>query len=269
MTRGMSVVVAEVMRFGARRLPRGVAITAVALAVSGVAITLAQGSEITFDTALPATLLWVGQLLVFFSVALGASALAAEWNSGSLAMLLVFDPNRVRVLLGKALAAATGCAVVAVVVLAIVTAAVGVGAAISGTFDADDPATEPATLVDDDDELTTDELPEFVLRTVAACALAGVLGCAAGALVRRTAGVVAGFLILFMAGEWAIGSAFRMDHFWGPARSLVAIAVGPIDLVSVQEASGPYVLSGIAWTVGALVAALVWFSRVEVATGPR
>jgi len=282
-----SVTTSELMRFAARRLPRGLTIGVVVVAIAAVVTAVAQGTEIRYPDALEGSFLGAGQLLVYVGAALGASAIAAEWNTGSLATLLLFDPSRVRVLVAKMLAAAIGSAAVVVVVFVAIAGVLAVGAAVSGTFERDSgvvvtvPSDEADLQIADEPQgtaelLEVDEEAPFARnaviytgRVMGAAALAAVFGVAVGALVRRTAAVIGGLLILAMFGELAIGELLRFDTFWGPARSLVAVAVGPIEFAGFQNLQGPYLAYAFAWTAGAVVLALVWFSRTEVATGPR
>lgn len=286
----VGTVASELHRFWARRLHRGLLIAIVVLGVAIVVSNTARGEEVRFPETLEGTFLGLALLFVILGVSIGASFFAAEWNTGSIGTLVVFDPSRPRVLVAKAIAAAIGVAVMLAVVFTVMAGALAVAASVSGTFERNtthelfsgENRDDPAIHYEDNGDGTWTEVREpvddtpvvaaatrYTLRAMAGVALAAVFGVAIGALIRRTAAVVGGFLLLALIGEVAIAAFLRVDVFWGPARSLITVTAGSYEWPVPQEVTGPAWLYAGLWVAAALAGALVWFSRTEVATGPR
>ena len=120
-------------------------------------------------------------LLPFAAFLLGASAVGAEFTSGSMTTWLTFQPRRVRVASSKLAAAAVGGAALAGLSLGIVV----VGARMIAVVNRPD-----AGLDLPDVAPMTDSVPQLLARVVAAAMLAGVLGGAVALVLRHTAAVV-------------------------------------------------------------------------------
>jgi ABC-2 type transport system permease protein len=173
--------------------------------------------ETVFSQITPELLQGTSYFLAFAAFLIGASFLGAEFSSGAIGNWLTFEPRRLRVYGSKLLAAATGFVPVAAVVLAVV---------LFGTF----------LIVDElgDTAGTTGkvwgDLAAIGGRAVVTTALAAVLGCIVGLLLRHTAaaiGVVMAYLVLaegvfaaFLekAQPWLVKLNFDASRSTRPAR---------------------------------------------------
>jgi ABC-2 type transport system permease protein len=141
---------------------------------------------VKFADLMPDTLLAGSYLLAFVSFVVGASFLAAEFSSGSMANWLTFEPRRMRVYASKLAAAGLGLFPVTVALLGLLTAGVWL---IIHHFN---PTAGTTAKVWGD-------LGEMGARSVVLAIAATVTGAAIGVLLRRTAavlGIAMGYLVL-------------------------------------------------------------------------
>jgi len=110
------LVSVELRRFFARRLVKALALLALGvIGVIGVLVAVNSRPPDEFPLAdLPAILEGTSFLFVIGGWLIGSSFVGAEWQAGTMATLLTWEPRRFRVLVAKAIACAAG--VVAVVV---------------------------------------------------------------------------------------------------------------------------------------------------------
>ncbi|TDW19190.1 ABC transporter permease subunit [Kribbella kalugense] len=139
-----------------------------------------------FAEIMPDLLQGSSYFLAFAAFLIGASFIGAEFSSGAIGNWLTFEPRRLRVYGSKLLAAATGFVPIAAVTLAIV---------LLGTFLIVDRLGDTAGVTGH----TWGDLSAIGGRAVVTTALAAVLGCVVGLLLRHTAaaiGVVMAYLVL-------------------------------------------------------------------------
>lgn len=152
-------------------------------------------------------------ILMMVGLVVAASAVGAEWQSGTFASLLTWEPRRQRVLLAKMVAPVVLMTVVAAALGALLLAGADLAAATRGTT-----AGTTAQL--------RHELLSMSGRVLGLVALVTLLGAALAALTRHTVavvGVVGGYLV---AGELvgAIVSTWWRTH--GLAAQLLAFVQG-------------------------------------------
>jgi ABC-2 type transport system permease protein len=152
-------------------------------------------------------------LLMAAGLLLAASFVGAEWQSGTFASLLTWEPRRQRVLAAKLLTPVMAIAITGAVLMAILEAGAALAAGTRGTLD-----------------LTTTHLMGQVAvmaaRVLGLVALVTLIGGAIAAFTRHTVavvGVVAGYLI---AGEIVGGIASRWWRNHGLASQLLAFIQG-------------------------------------------
>jgi ABC-2 type transport system permease protein len=141
---------------------------------------------VKFAEVMPNTLLAGSYLLAFVSFVVGASFLAAEFSSGSMANWLTFEPRRTRVYASKLAAAGLGLLPATVGLLGLLTAGVWL---IVHHFN----PTEGTTAK------VWGDLGAMGARSVSLAIAATVTGAAIGVLLRRTAavlGIAMGYLVL-------------------------------------------------------------------------
>lgn len=157
--------------------------------------------EAKFAEMMPSTLLAGSSLLVFVGFVVGASFVAAEFSSGSMANWLTFEPRRMRVYASKLAAAGLGLIPAMVGLLGILTAGVWL---IVRHFN---PTVVTTAKVWGD-------LGEMGARSLALALAATVTGAAIAVLVRRTVavlGIAIGYLVLV---EGVFGQALQGARPW-------------------------------------------------------
>jgi len=154
-----------------------------------------------FAEIMPSTLLAGSYLLTFVGFVIGASFVAAEFSSGSMANWLTFEPRRMRVYTSKLAAAGLGMLPATVALLGLLTAGVwlivahfspGIGASAKVWGD----------------------LGEMGARSLALALAATVAGAAMGVLLRRTVavlGIAVGYMVLV---EGVLGQALQNERPW-------------------------------------------------------
>lgn len=154
-----------------------------------------------FAELMPSTLLAGSYLLIFVGFLVGASFVAAEFSSGSMANWLTFEPRRMRVYASKLSAAGLGLMPATVALLGLLTAGVWL---IVHYFN---PTSGTSAKVWGD-------LGEMGARTLALVLAATLTGAAIGVLVRRTVavlGIAVGYLVLV---EGVFGQALQGARPW-------------------------------------------------------
>jgi ABC-2 type transport system permease protein len=138
-------------------------------------------------------------LVAFLAFVLGASAVGAEFTTGSLGSWLTFQPRRVKVAATKLAAVAVGGAALAAT-FALLTNLGARMIAVVNRPDEDLVLPQPAT--------ATDSVAQLLLRVGALAMLAAVVGAALALVLRYTAGVV-GLLLAYAVGiEMIAAQAF-------------------------------------------------------------
>ena len=154
-----------------------------------------------FAAFMPSTLVSGSYLLTFVGFVIGASFVAAEFSSGSMANWLTFEPRRMRVYASKLVAAGLGLIPATVTLLGLLTAGVWL---IIRHFS---PAVSTTAKVWGD-------LGEMGARSLALALAATVTGAALGVLLRRTVavlGIAVGYLVLV---EGVFGQALQGARPW-------------------------------------------------------
>lgn len=154
-----------------------------------------------FSEMMPSTLLAGSYLLIFVGFLVGASFVAAEFSSGSMANWLTFEPRRMRVYASKLAAAGLGLMPATVALLGLLTAGVWL---IVHHFN---PTSVTTAKVWGD-------LGEMGARTLALALAATLTGAAIGVLLRRTVavlGIAVGYLVLV---EGVFGQALHGARPW-------------------------------------------------------
>ena len=139
-----------------------------------------------FALIMPSTLLAGSYLLTFVGFVIGASFVAAEFSSGSIASWLTFEPRRMRVYASKLAAAGLGLVPVTVALLGLLTAGVWL---IVHYFNPTGGTTAKVWV----------DLGQMGARSLTLALAATVAGAAMGVLLRRTVAVLAiavGYLVL-------------------------------------------------------------------------
>jgi hypothetical protein len=287
---------AELRRFFARRIVRGLLLVAAFIIVLSVGISTAKGhkgSEFAFDPQtgstvtiggapqqfeggdsqlfivgqsdtrmnigkdLRLTLEGTGVALLFAGFALGASFVGAEFNVGSLTTQLLFEPRRWRVHLAKATGVAIGAFLVAFAVLAFVALAMYLGSELKGV------------VAGVDGSFVSHRVGEALRISTAVAAGAAMAYCVTLVTKRSSAGITVFFVqypLLFLLDPKRM--PFGLISHYSPLRGLLAIAVDPLHATGPNERAihtmaGGAVLTAI-WVVVAVSASGSLFSRAEV-----
>ncbi|MFM6850481.1 MAG: ABC transporter permease subunit [Terrabacter sp.] len=138
-------------------------------------------------------------LVAFLAFVLGASAIGAEFTTGSLGNWLTFQPRRTKVALTKLCAVALAGAGLAVTFAVLTNLGARMVAVVNRPGE-DLVLHEPASV--------TDSVPQLLLRVVALGVLAAVCGAALAFVLRYTAGVVGVLLAYAVGAELIAAQAF-------------------------------------------------------------
>ena len=244
---------AELHRFFARRIVRGLAALVVAIAAASIGVAVVHSDNgVDVGRGLSDTLTALAIVLVFLGVALGASFVGADFNLGSLSSQLLYEPRRWHLHIAKATAVAIGCAAFALTVCVIVGALMFLGSALHGVTEGIDASWWQHRGVE-------------LARAVAACAAGAVMAYAVTIVTRRSSAAIVLFLlqypfILIVSPEARVpfGPLSRV----APLRALLAVAFDPA-----RDHSGT--AAGIATTAGGVVLTLVWVVALLAASGAR
>ena len=159
----------------------------------------------------------VAGFLGIIALALFASNLAGEFNKGTIRMLFVTQPNRLKVLAGKIAALAS---FVALAVAATLVASVGAGALLA-----------PGVGVESSAWWTADGLAAMgstYLNLTAAALVPALIAGTIAVLTRSASIAISVGAAWFILGEMLIGSFWDSLSVWGPAAITNALAVGGV-----------------------------------------
>ncbi len=284
---------AELRRFFARRIVRGMFLVAVLIIVLVVTVGTAKGHASRTFTVDPTTgtvptgsfsgspddqgglvveqsdtrtnvgkdlrdvLQGTGVALLFAGFAIGASFVGAEFHVGSLTTQLLFESRRERLHVAKAAAVAIGVGAFAFAVLLIVAIAMYLGSVANGVVRGVD-----GTFV-------VDRVAEALRISAAAGAGAAMAYCVTLVTRRSSAGMIALYLqypLLFIIEPKEM--PFGLLSHYAPVRGLLALVVDPatsngINERTIHTMAGGAVLTG-AWLIVFVVGSGFWFSRAEV-----
>jgi len=155
---------------------------------------------LNFRDQMPDLLLMLAGLLALFGYLVGASVMGAEWSSGEMTNLLLWRPERIRVLLGKLTAVAFGVFAVGVLLSGAWLGTIWLIARYRGEFG----------------QLTEGFWISLGLDAARGLGLAlcvALVGAALASLGRRTAaalGVVVGYLVVWEIGARIVMSMLRL-----------------------------------------------------------
>jgi ABC-2 type transport system permease protein len=187
----------------------------------------------------------LASMLGIVALALFASSMAGEFNKGTIRMLFVAEPNRIKVLAGKL--AALALFVVAGVAAAM-TASIGIGALLA-----------PSAGVDTSNWWTTEGLTAIGVSYVniaGAVLVPGLIGAAIAILTRSSAIAISVVAAYFILGEALIAGFWDTLAQWGPSAVSNALAVGGIGGAGMMGGAAPVIAYTTAATL-ALVYAIV------------
>lgn len=192
------------------------------ITVGGTDTGLDEGGEAFVTEAvlsLPdGSLFPITQMAIFLGIivlALFASNLAGEFNKGTIRMLFVTEPGRLKVLAGKLAALASFVAALVAVTLA---ASVGVGALLASGAGVDTAAWWTAEGLAD--------IGVGYLNITGAAMVAGLVGATLAVLTRSAAIAIALGAAYFMLGESLVSTFWEPLGEWGPAAVTNALATG-------------------------------------------
>ncbi|BEP11981.1 hypothetical protein acdb102_02920 [Acidothermaceae bacterium B102] len=152
-------------------------------------------------------------ILMALSLVVAASAIGAEWEAGTFAALLTWEPRRLRVLAAKVLVPVTAMTLIAAVLSGVLLSGAYVAAATRGTT----AGTTPQLVHD---------LLSMAGRCLGLIALVSLIGAALAALTRRTVAAVAAVGGYLVAGELVGGIASTWWRFHGLSAQLLALVRG-------------------------------------------
>lgn len=248
----------EVRRALSRRLVRTLVVVAlVGIAVAGILAyrNAAVGpdrfrlTDLWPDARSDALLLPAAVLLLLTALVAGASMVGADLRSGTLALVLTWEPRRVRVLAARAASCFAVALVVAVALQVLLVAALLPAALLEGT-------TAGAG------QAWWEDLAGAVLRIAAATGLAAVIGMSLALLFRNTTAAVAAVVLLLNVVEPLARAVRPTWSRWLLAENTATwVTGGPLeDAASSPSALGAAVVLSTA-TAGALVLAMLAFQR--------
>ncbi len=180
----------------------------------------------------------VASLLGIIALALFASNLAGEFNKGTIRMLFVTEPNRLKVLAGKLAALAS---FVAVGVAAALATSVGIGALLASGAGVDTTAWWTA------EGLAA--IGTAYLNITGAVLVPGLIGAAIAVLTRSAAIAISVGAAYFILGEALVSAFWETLGEWGPSAVSNALAVG--------GTSGAGMMGGAAPVIGYATAAIL------------
>ncbi|MGH8948833.1 MAG: hypothetical protein ACRDXF_08235, partial [Acidimicrobiia bacterium] len=210
--------------FGGAMVGLTVLFTALAfLTVGGANVDLDGGESEAFVTASVLTLpegsvfavTNLASMLGVVALALFASNLAGEFSKGTIRMLFVTEPNRIKVLAGKLAALAS---FIVVGMAATLAASIGIGALLA-----------PGAGVDTSAWWTADgfaAIGSTYLNVTAAILVPGLIGAAIAVLTRSAAIAISVGAAYFILGEALVASFWDTLAKWGPSAVANALAVG-------------------------------------------
>ena len=246
-----SLVAIEIRRILARRFLHLMALAAVAGGViAGLLVYLA--SHATYSVLdLQGTLEGTTVPFVLASWLLGASFVGAEWRAGTMATLLTWDPQRIRVILAKALAAALAAAALTFVLQCAIGAMLLPAAFKHGSATINGPWLR--------------FVGGLLGRGAALAAMASVVGLAIGSIGRNTAfGLGVGFVYLAILEGGLLGNLFPGMRRWLlVGNSIIFVSGQPQFEVAGRSVVGAGVVLAL-YAVGTFLAAAAIFRARDV-----
>lgn len=208
---------------------------------SAEALSLADGSVISVTK--------VAMFLGIISLALFASNLAGEFSTGTIRMLFVTEPRRIKVLAGKLAALMSFTAAWVAVALGV---SVGLGALLASGAGVDTTAW-----------WTADGLSAMVgtyLSVAGSVIAAGLIGAVLAVLTRSAAIAISAGAAYFMLVEPLVGSFWETLSEWGPSAVSSALAEGGTAVIGYSTA----VLMVAVYGLASLAVSAVVLSRRDV-----
>ncbi len=233
--------------FGGAMVGLTVLFTALAfLSVGGANVDLDGGQTEAFVTAVVLSssdgatfaITNLASMLGVVALALFASNMAGEFNKGTIRMLFVTEPNRIKVLAGK-LAALASFMVVGLA--AAMTASIGIGALLS-----------PGAGVDTSAWWSSEGLAAIgttYLNIVCAVLIPGLIGATLAVLTRSVAIAISVGAAYFILGEALVAGFWDSLGSWGPSAVANALAVGGTGGAGMMGGAAPVIAYA---TAGAL-----------------
>ena len=172
----------------------------------------------------------LASMLGIVALALFASSMAAEFNKGTIRMLFVAEPNRIKVLAGKLAALAL---FVVVGVAAAMAASVAIGALLA-----------PSAGVDTSNWWTTEGLAAIglsYLNIAGAVLVPGLIGATIAVITRSSAIAISVVAAYFILGEALISGFWDTLARWGPSAVSNALAVGGIGGAGMMGGAAPVI----------------------------
>ncbi|MGF1596031.1 MAG: hypothetical protein ACFCVK_03730 [Acidimicrobiales bacterium] len=271
----INVVRAESERFWARRMTRFFPAVLAVLMLGGIVIAYVvisgdDGNSPDFVDDIAGGVQGTGllepvaNLLPIMAFVIGASFIGADLRTGMLEQILTWEPRRSRLLAARLIAGSIGVAILAMALAALLVALLYALAAATGTADG-----------------TTGELWGNVAVAIVRTGVASGLFCAFGLgttlLINNSIGSIVGFVIYwFIVENFLITAFLPAVAVYLPIANAASFASGS----AVQQISGSvfsefdvsdhhgYLLAGVilaAWTLAAVIAAGVAFSRRDIA----
>ena len=208
-----------------------------------------SGGTVLSVSGLPDMLKGTSFLLIVIGIMIGASSVGADWQSGTMATLLTWEPRRIRVLLVRVLVVMAAVFVLAVFLQAMLALAMTAGSATRG-----DSTTSAGFLT---------EVIEVILRVGALSAVASAIGVAISSIGRSTAaslGVI--FVYLALVESLLRGLAPRLTPWLLSVNLFVIVDGRAQSLEGGGSASFTVSLTHGVVTVGAYLAALLILALV-------
>ena len=199
--------------------------------VTAAMLSLPEGSVFAITS--------VGGFLGIIALALFASNLSGEFNKGTIRMLFVTEPNRLKLLAGKVAALIS---FVAVGVAATLAATIGVGALLA-----------PGAGVETAAWWTSDGLAAIgsaYLNLTGAALVPALIAATIAVLTRSSAIAISVGAAWFILGEVLLGTFWDSLAEWGPAAVTNALAVGGAGGAGAMGGAAPV----IAYSTAALLA---------------
>ena len=190
--------------------------------VTGAVLSTSDGSVFAITN--------LASLLGVVALALFASNMAGEFNKGTIRMLFVTEPNRVKLLAGK-LAGLASFMVVGMA--ATLTASVGIGALLA-----------PGAGVDTSAWWTIEgfsTIGSSYLNVTAAVLVPGLIGAAIAVLTRSSAIAISVGAAYFVLGEALVAFFWDTLGEWGPSAVSNALAVGGTGGAGMMGADAPVI----------------------------
>ena len=190
--------------------------------VTAAMLSLPEGSVFAITS--------VGGFLGIIALALFASSLAGEFNKGTIRMLFVTEPNRIKVLAGKLAALAS---FVAVGVAATLAATVGIGALLA-----------PGAGVSSTAWWTAEGLAAIgsaYVNLTGAALVPALIAATIAVLTRSSAIAISVGAAWFILGEALIGTFWDSLAEWGPAAVTNALAVGGVGGAGAMGGAAPVI----------------------------